>query len=156
MTATQNAMTTLPQISGTSNVATKTQGSSYRALVVLHALLLGIAFVVIFPLGVIGLRWKWSISFGTHWFTQSIASLASFVGLALAITLSIVGVEYDGFDEGHQILGICIVALLVLQIAAGYIHHLRFKSLGRRTRISYAHIWLGRFAIYGGMVNAIL
>jgi Eukaryotic cytochrome b561 len=156
MTATQNAQTTLPHISGTSNVATRAQGSAYRALVVLHALLLGVAFIVVFPLGVIGLRWKWSVSFGVHWITQSIASIAAFVGLAVAIALSIVGIEYDGFDEGHQILGIVVVALLVLQITAGYIHHARFKVLGRRTSVSYAHLWLGRIVIYGGMLNAIL
>ena len=156
MTATQNAATVLPQKSGTSNTATKAQGSSYRALVVLHALLLGVAFVVIFPLGVIGLRWKWPVSFGAHWFAQSIGSLASFVGLALAIALSIIGVEYDGFHEAHQLLGICIAALLVAQIAAGYIHHSKFKVAGRRTPVSYAHMWLGRAVIYGGMVNAIL
>lgn len=145
-----------PQISGTVNISTKAQSESYKALVVLHALLLGIAFVAVFPLGVVGLRFRWKIAFGAHWFTQSIASLASFIGLAIAIALSIVGVEYDEFTEPHQILGVCVVAVLALQLVAGYWHHLNFKKLGRRTAISYGHIWLGRIAIYGGMINSIL
>lgn len=156
MTKAAQDQTSPPQISGTANVSTKAQGESYKTLVVLHALLLGIAFVVVFPVGVIGLRLRWKIAFGAHWLTQSIGSLASFIGLALAIALSIVGVEYDDFTEAHQILGICVVALLALQLAAGYWHHLNFKHLGRRTAISYGHIWLGRIAIYGGMINSIL
>lgn len=145
-----------PQITGTVSVSTKSQGGSYNALVILHALLLGIAFVVVFPLGVMGLRYRWKLTFRAHWLTQGIGSLASFVGLAVAIALSIVGVEYDDFSEAHQILGICVVALLTVQIVAGYWHHLNFKRYGRKTAISYAHIWLGRTAIYGGMINSIL
>ena len=156
MTKAVQTQSSSPQISGTINISTKAQGESYKALVVLHALLLGIAFVMVFPLGVIGLRFRWKFAFRAHWLAQSIGSLASFTGLALAIALSIVGIEYDDITEAHQILGICVVALLALQLAAGYWHHLNFKRIGRRTAVSYAHIWLGRIAIYGGMINSIL
>jgi Eukaryotic cytochrome b561 len=151
-----NGSSSMPQLTGTSNISTKTQGSSYRAFVVLHALLLGFAFVVLFPLGTIALRHGWKVAFGAHWITQVTASVASLIGLALAIALSIIGVEYNGFDEAHQVLGLCVVALLAAQVLGGYWHHLNFKKLGRRIAVSHGHMWLGRCLIYSGMVNTVL
>jgi hypothetical protein len=153
--ATQSSSTTLA-LSGTSNIAVKSQSGSYKALVVLHALLLGVAFVIVFPFGAIGLRTRWKLAFTIHWVLQLLASGASIIGLALAIALSIIGVEYNSFDETHQILGFCVIALLVAQVIGGVWHHLNFKKLGRRTMVSYGHMFLGRTLIYGGMVNAIL
>jgi hypothetical protein len=151
--ATSNATLAL---AGTSNIAVKPQGGSYKALAILHALLLGVAFVIVFPLGTIGLRSWWNLAFKVHWILQLLAAGASFVGLAVAVTLSFIGIEYNDFDETHQVLGFCVIALLVAQIIAGIWHHINFKKLGRRTVISYGHIFLGRILIYGGMVNAIL
>jgi hypothetical protein len=110
--ATQPSSTPLT-LTGTSNIAVRSQGESYKALVVLHALLLGVALVIVFPLGVIGLRVRWKPSFTVHWIIQLLASGASVVGLALAIALSIIGIEYDTFDETHHVLGFSIIALLV-------------------------------------------
>lgn len=87
---------------------------------------------------------------------QLLASAASFVGLALAIVLSIIGVEYSGFDEAHQVLGLVVIALLIVQILAGVWHHRRWKETRQRSVVTYGHIFLGRILIYGGMVNAIL
>lgn len=146
----------VPTISGTSNVYTTEQGGSYKALVILHALLLGVAFVIVFPVGVIGLRTRWKVAFGLHWVLQMLASIASFVGLALAVALSIVGVEYNDFNETHQILGFVVISLLVVQQFAGVWHHRQWKQTGQRSSVTYSHMLLGRVLIYGGMVNAIL
>jgi hypothetical protein len=143
-------------ISGTSNVAVIEQGGSYTALVVLHALILGVAFVIVFPTGVLALRSGWKVAFGMHWMLQALASAASVVGLALAITLSIIGVEYNSFDETHQILGLVIIALVAVQVLSGFWHHRTFKQTGMRSPVTYSHLLLGRILIYGGMVNAIL
>lgn len=156
MTKATQASSTPLILTGTSNIAVKPQGESYKALVVLHALLLGIAFVIVFPLGAIGLRTLWKLSFTIHWILQLLASGASIIGLAVAVALSIIGIEYNDFDETHQILGFCVIALLVAQITGGIWHHINFKRLGRRTIVSYGHMLLGRILIYGGMVNAIL
>lgn len=147
---------TAPTIVGTSNIAVKPQGHSYHALVIVHALLLGLAFVIVFPFGVIGLRLRWRFGFRVHSILQSLATVASIVGLAVAIALSIIGVEYNEFDETHQILGFVIIALLAGQVVGGVWHHRYFKRTGRRAAISYGHMILGRILIYGGMVNAIL
>ena len=156
MTAAQNVEKTLPEVTGATNIGTRAQGESYRALVILHALLLGVPFVVLFPLGVICLRLRWSLGFKFHWIGQIISWVITLVGLALAITMSVVGVEYDHLSEPHQVLGICVVAVLALQAAAGYLHHRKFKVLKKRTASSYLHLFLGRILIYGGMTNAIL
>ncbi len=46
--------------------------------------------------------------------------------------LSIVDPEYKGLDEGHQIIGIVVVAALLLQATLGYVHHTKYKALGRK------------------------
>ena len=150
------ATTTAPTLTGTTNILTKPQGSSYHALVALHALLLGIAFVVVLPVEAVILRFSFSLAVTTHWLLQVFATIACFVGLALAIALSIDGVQYSDFDRTHQILGLVVVGLLVCQVAAGYWHHVNFKRLRRRTCASYIHFGLARLLIYGGMINAVL
>ena len=87
---------------------------------------------------------------------QAVATVAAYIGLAVAVTLSITGIEYSDFDQGHQVLGLIVVSLLSVQVPMGYIHHRRYRNIGRRTAASYLHIGLGRIVIYGGMVNAIL
>ena len=62
--ATQPSSTTLA-LTGTSNIAVKPQPGSYRALVVLHALLLGVAFVIVFPS-----RCDWFADYGGNWPSQ--------------------------------------------------------------------------------------
>jgi hypothetical protein len=153
--ATQNS-DSAPAISGTSSVAVTSQAQYYKDLVYVHAVLLGLAFVIVFPFGVIGLRLRWRFAFRIHTILQSIATIASIIGLAVAIALSVVGVQYNSFDEAHQVLGIVIVALLATQVVGGVWHHRRFRKIGRRFAVSYAHMLLGRILIYGGMVNAIL
>jgi len=156
MIATTNAVVTTPTISGSSNISAQGQPGSYHTLVIIHALLLGAAFVIVFPMGVVGLRLRWAISFKTHWILQLFASIGAFIGLGVAIYFSIIGIQYDGFSEAHQIIGISVVALLACQIGFGYVHHLKFKAIGCRTGSSYIHMWLGRLLIYGGMMNAVL
>jgi len=56
----------------------------------------------------------------------------------------------------HPILGIVTLVTLLLQPIFGWMHHRRFKALGRRTFWSHMHIWNGRFGITGGIVNGVL
>jgi hypothetical protein len=156
MTQTAHYANDGPAISGPYNVAVRSQAQYYKDLVYVHAVLLGFAFVIVFPFGVIGLRLRWRFAFRVHSILQSIATVASVAGLGIAIALSVVGVQYDGFDEAHQVFGIIIVALLASQVVGGLWHHRRFQKTGRRFIISYAHMLLGRIVIYSGMVNAIL
>ena len=156
MPATQNSAATLPVISGTSSHNAKGQPAYYNGLVYTHATLLGLAFVIVFPFGVIALRWKWQIAVRAHWIIQVTAAVAATVGFVLAITLSATGVQYSDFNQGHQVLGLIVIAMLSLQVLSGYGHHSQHKKTGRRNRTSYLHMALGRVVIYAGMVNAIL
>ncbi|KAJ9606481.1 hypothetical protein H2200_009442 [Cladophialophora chaetospira] len=156
MPAAQNDEPTLPKIAGTSSLHAKGQPEYYHGLVYAHATLLGAAFVLVFPLGVIALRWNWPFAFKGHWILQAVASVAAYLGAILAIVLSVVGIEYSDFTEGHQILGLIVVGLVSLQLLLGYLHHQQYKKQGRRSVSSYFHIGLGRVLIYAGMVNAVL
>ncbi len=161
-------MTTLPLSSPTTNttnstltiqsptdISTKTRPASYHILVILHALLLGATFILLFPLGVLALRWKWSFSFVSHWMLQLFGSIAAFIGLGIAIGMTEAGIEYTTFDKGHQILGL-VVGLVMLQVVAGYVHHRRYVKVRARTWVSYLHLGLGRLVIYLGMITAVL
>ena len=156
MPASHNDQATLPNISGTSNLHAKGQPGYYNGLVYVHAILLGVAFVLAFPLGIIGLRWNWRVAFKVHWMLQVVASVAAYIGAAVAVVLSVVGIEFSDFNEGHQVLGFIVVGLLSVQALLGYLHHRQYKNVGRRSVSSYLHIGLGRIVIYAGMVNAIL
>jgi hypothetical protein len=156
MPSTTSDELTLPTILGTINIHAKGQPSYYHTLVYTHAILLGVVFVILFPLGVIGLRLNRNFAFRLHWLLQTLFTVTTYVGLAVAIALSITGIQYSDFKQGHQILGLIVVGLLGLQILLGIIHHGIYKKSGRRSVPSYLHMGLGRIVIYAGMINAIL
>ena len=154
MPKTLSSTSVKPVISGTSDINTKPLPGSVAILVIIHAICLGGAFVFIFPLGVIVLRWFGSVKL--HWMLQIFATFICVIGLVVAIVLTVMDPEYKGLDEGHQIIGIVAVAALFLQGALGYVHHRKYTKLGRRTWFSHAHLWTGRILIIIGMLNAVL
>jgi hypothetical protein len=153
MIATQTNSTSIPSVSGTANINTTALPGSVAALVVLHAILLGGSFIILFPLGVSFLRFF--NSFTLHWVLQVITAVICIVGLAVAVALSVIDLEYNSFTATHQIIGMLVVAAVVLQVVLGYLHHKNFKVSGR-TWASYAHLWTGRTVIIVGMINTVL
>lgn len=154
MTGTETTSTSVPTLSGTANLSTTALPGSVAALVILHAICLGGSFVILFPLGVSLLRFFNSSRL--HWIVQVVATLICIIGLAVAVALSIMDIEYNSFTAVHQIIGILVVAVLVLQVVLGYMHHTKFKRLGGRTWVSFTHLWTGRMVIVIGMVNTVL
>lgn len=155
MTAAQSdSPSTAPNISGASDTNTTPLPSSFSALVVIHAICLAGSFLLLFPLGVILLRWFGSFKF--HWILQVAASAICFLGLICAIAMSVIDPEFDTFNHAHQILGIIVVAVLFPQIYFGYAHHRNYKKLGQRTAISHFHLWTGKLVVLLGMVNAVM
>jgi hypothetical protein len=154
MPKTLSATALTPAVSGTSNINTKALPRSVAVLVILHAICLGGAFVFLFPLGVLILRWFASVRF--HWMLQVFAAFVSTIGLVVAVALSLMDPEYKGLDEGHQIIGIVVVAALFVQAGLGYVHHANYKQSERRTWASHAHLWTGRVIIIVGMLNTVL
>ncbi|ORY62055.1 uncharacterized protein BCR38DRAFT_437282 [Pseudomassariella vexata] len=135
------------------------QAMSYRNI---HGILAAVAFVALFPLGsifmrVIPGRFAWII----HGITQMIAYIVYIAGAALGIYLvrmvqippnnsSLLEMEQT---RAHPIIGLVVLAVLFLQPVLGWIHHIRFKALGRRTAWSYAHLFIGRTTITLGIIN---
>lgn len=149
-----NSPGTIPSISGTSDVDVTPLPSSVPALIIIHAVCLAGSFLLLFPLGVVALRWFGRIRW--HWMLQVLATLVCIVGLAIAIAFSVMDPEYVSFNEAHQIIGIVVVAALIIQVGLGYFHHKSYQRLGRRSWISHSHLWMGRVAMILGMVNAVL
>ena len=140
-------------------VGTSFQTSEYQLpdnhLVVAHAVILAGAFGIVMPLAVILLRTLRS-GFKPHWILQALAALGSLLGLAIATVMSAKSTAFHRFNEAHQILGILIVALVLPQVYLGRAHHMHFKALKQRTKVSYFHLWMGRTLIALGLLNAIL
>lgn len=155
MTAAQSdSPAAAPNISGTSNINTTPLPSSFSALVIIHAICLAGSFLLLFPVGVMLLRWFGLFKF--HWMLQVAASAICFLGLICAIAMSVIDPEFASFNQAHQILGIIAVAVLFPQIYFGYAHHRNYKKLGQRTTISHFHLWSGKLIVLLGMVNAVI
>ena len=153
MTAARSDSAAVPSITGTSNLNVTPLPGSVSSLVIVHAICLCGSFLLLFPFGVVALRWFGS--FKIHWIVQVSATAISILGLILAISFSILDPEFMSFDQAHQILGIIVVVALVFQALLGFLHHRKYQKLQRRTWISHSHIWIGRGAIALGMFNAV-
>ena len=152
MTTTLTSSDTIPQVSGNDNVTNKSIGMS--PLVIIHAIFLGGSFLILFPLGIIALRWfKWV---RVHWMLQIFATGVCLAGLIIAIVFSHRDAEYNTFNQGHQIVGIIVVIPLFVQALLGYKHHRDYKKTAQKTIISTSHIWLGRTLVVMGMVNIVV
>ena len=135
-----------------SDVATAvggTQGFRRRAWQV-HGFLLTIAFLALYPLGVVLLRRQGKQAFRLHWIVQLCATLFVTLGVIVGIYL------HPEIEHWHQIIGITLFVLPFLQSFLGWRHHVIFADTGRRTMFSTVHINLGRVLIGLGAVNVLL
>ncbi|KAK3386860.1 hypothetical protein B0H63DRAFT_141610 [Podospora didyma] len=122
-----------------------------RPLKMAHWFIMGTAFLVLFPLGVMLMRTSSGNPFQRHWIVQLAAT-------GLAWTGAVVGLAMTQFrlpHTLHQWVGIIIVLGLGVQAVLGWRHHVVFLQLRRRTWISHVHIWLGRSAVLAGWLNVI-
>lgn len=154
MTATRANSTAIPSISGKADTSVTPLPSSVAALIIIHAVCLAGSFLLLFPLGVIALRWFKSVKI--HWMLQIFATVVCVLGLIIAIAFSAMDPEYKTFDQGHQIIGILAVIALIVQALLGYQHHRNYKKTGHRTVVSHTHLWIGRTVVVLGMLNAVL
>jgi len=103
-----------------------------------------------------------------HYLVQGSSLVLALAGLGIAIAYSTLG--YGAiYDQYHQIIGIIVISLLVLQASGGMLHHANYKrrqatgtvlspelSKGGRTPLAHVHLWLGRLVILLGGINAVL
>lgn len=116
-----------------------------------HAFFMTVAFLILFPLGVMLIR-SGGNAFQKHWLVQALASVFTLAGAGVGLYMT--GRRIP--STFHQWLGLAITLLLVVQVFLGWRHHMDFLRIRRRTWISYGHIWLGRWAVVAGWVNVIL
>ena len=115
-----------------------------------HGFIMGVAFLLLFPAGVVALKSGASWSFKYHWMLQLAASLTVGLGVALGFFLR------KSIDTAHQRIGIGIAFCLGIQGVLGWRHHVIFLRIRRRTWLSHTHIWLGRAVMVGGWSNLVM
>ncbi|KAF2203484.1 hypothetical protein GQ43DRAFT_429861 [Delitschia confertaspora ATCC 74209] len=124
-----------------------------QMVLIVHAVLASLAFVLLFPLGSILVRMG---SFPGLWLVHGVFQTLAFltftaafgVGLWLATHMPI-----NLMGRAHPTIGLVVFSLLFFQPVLGLLHHYRFKKYNRRTFWSHSHIWIGRIAITLGMIN---
>ena len=116
---------------------------------VVHGLLMGLAFLMFFPIGVMALRSGSTRAFQLHWILQLAGTLCAVFGALIALLL------HPQIIHFHQVIGLFIVITLSLQGLLGWKHHLDFVRTGRRSTISNIHMWLGRSMMILGPFNII-
>ncbi|OAA73468.1 Carbohydrate-binding domain family 9-like protein [Cordyceps fumosorosea ARSEF 2679] len=116
-----------------------------------HGFVMLLAFLALFPLGVVGIRSGLDRAFKYHWTIQAGAMCFATVGAALGIYMS----RGNLLGSAHQKVGLAVFALLFAQAASGWWHHVRFVRIRRRTWVSYAHMGLGWGILLGGWANAV-
>ena len=56
-------------------------------------------------------------------------------------------------SSGHQIFGLILLALLLVQWGIGFYHHLRFRKHKRSTKYGRLHLYAGPTIVLGGIIN---
>ena len=114
-----------------------------------HGLVMGMAFMILFPAGLAALKSGSGKAVKYHWVLQLAASLTVALGVMLGFFLK------KSVDTTHQKIGIAIAVCLGIQGLVGWQHHVIFLRIYRRTWLSYMHVWLGRLVMICGWGNLI-
>ncbi|RYP62397.1 hypothetical protein DL770_009596 [Monosporascus sp. CRB-9-2] len=117
----------------------------------LHAMIMVFCFAGMYPFGILILRlgnWvRW------HAINQGIALFLVFIGFGLGIRISGVYNRSKNFNTAHQVIGILVLVVVVVQFALGFMHHRVYKKTQQTTKMAPIHVWLGRLAIVLGVAN---
>jgi hypothetical protein len=133
------------------NTASGNSGPDRRTILLVHGILASLAFLVFFPIGAIVMRvGKFGNLLWIHVGVQIFSWLLFITAFGLGLYYGITG---DYMTEAHPIIGIVLVAMMVFQPVAGWLHHRNYVRTGQRSAISHGHIWVGRTAIILGIIN---
>ncbi|KAI2472406.1 hypothetical protein F4781DRAFT_428377 [Annulohypoxylon bovei var. microspora] len=127
-----------------------------------HGIIAALCFAILFPAGAILMR----IIPGRHaWWIHALFQVVAYILYIAAAALGIRLVQMikippsgsslleSSSTNAHPIIGLVILAVLFFQPPLGFIHHSKFKRLGRRTAWSHAHLWIGRLTLTLGVIN---
>ncbi|KAK5628982.1 hypothetical protein RRF57_004697 [Xylaria bambusicola] len=116
-----------------------------------HAVFMILAFVGIWPFGILVLR----IGHSPRWhaINQVVAFGFVVVGAILGFTISLYYNRSKKFNTPHQIIGILVFIFSIGQLVLGFLHHRAYKKTQQPTKMAPVHVWLGRLVILLGIVN---
>ncbi|EAW20227.1 cytochrome and DOMON domain-containing protein [Aspergillus fischeri NRRL 181] len=144
--ARQNAASTPQTVSGTT-------ASNSDSILIAHAVLMSVAFVVFFPSFAISIHiipYSKTVS-RIHAPLQLFTLAMALAGLGLGVYL---GVDTNQMDKYHPIIGLVVIGMLVLfQPLMGLLQHVHFRRTGGKSFFAYVHCWLGRTLIALGIIN---
>jgi hypothetical protein len=118
-----------------------------------HAIMLSIVFVVLFPSFALSLHLYPSskVVSRIHAPLQIFTLLIAVAGMAVGISCALDLGELNGY---HTIIGmVAISTLVVFQPVMGLVQHLHYRKHKSKTLFAYAHRWLGRLCIILGIIN---
>ncbi|KAL5346381.1 hypothetical protein ACLOAV_008651 [Pseudogymnoascus australis] len=115
-----------------------------------HGILMGVAWLIVFPAGAVLMRLRWG-GVWAHVFVQVL-------GTSMVIAAFGVGYTFAGkygllFNNTHTIFGASIFGLILVQPFLGIIHHFLYRREGQGTLFGLAHCWYGRAIMILAVVN---
>jgi hypothetical protein len=142
---------------GTQNSGANKVGTTHHDLNVAffaHLLFTLGSFVFLLPLGVFFVRVIGKVKL--HYIIQAFAVVIIIIGGGTGIQLSNLFNQTRNFRTSHQIFGLVLIGLLMVQFFLGYFHHRAYLRTQRRSVYSHVHTWHGRLLIISGALNGFL
>jgi hypothetical protein len=121
----------------------------------LHAFVMAVAFLVVFPLGVLSIGVLKSVK--VHMVFQAVGISLTIIGAASGFYLTTIYNRSKHFDSGHQIIGLLLVIALIGQWVGGFLHHRHYVKTGQSWMnglpIKGHRVIMGPLILLIGLVN---
>lgn len=126
--------------------------ASFNRMVIAHAVLLIIAFVILYPFSALTLYLFPTLGImKMHAPLQVFNTCLVIAGMGLGISIARSSGQLNNY---HPIIGLVVIScLLAFQPAMGYLQHRYFRKTGSKSLFAYTHRWLGRTLIVLGIIN---
>lgn len=150
--STSNGVTGPIATSNPSSGSTSSSGVSDDNTRAVHAAIMSLAFLVMFPLAALTIYLPYTQKVRLiHAPLQVVSIILMIVGLERGVQLAKFVDLLDGY---HQVIGFIVFAWMVIaQPALGLAQHLHFRKNKTRSPMGSGHRWLGRVMIALGIVN---
>lgn len=125
------------------------RASLYRTQASLHGFFMSLAFLLLFPCGVLAILSSHPSAVQRHRMLQVAAMVSVFIGCVLGLFLQ------PHLPAAHQKLGFATSISVGLQALIGMYHHVTFLRRHRRTWVSDAHVYLGRVVLGAGYCSIV-
>jgi Cytochrome domain of cellobiose dehydrogenase/Eukaryotic cytochrome b561 len=136
-----------------------------QLMTITHGLIMAICFVVLFPTGALLTRLPFRMAFWLHLICQCSTTLCVLGGITLGIYNCIHSNKYPALNTPHQVFGLTITLLLLIQPTLGFRgfllnrHHQQNNPRSHHTNPALAgklHRYLGPTIILAGIINGAL